>query len=496
MVKPVALIPEVCTHEYRWSTGNPGEEHQHCTYNRKYSYTWAQLSDKDNHLTRSGPIRRAISWTTNPTREQHELIKKGVTTFETHDSSDPTRKIQCSVHHRDGFGAQIINRAEVDIDRFGRAVNIMRVCKQAEEECAEILYGENMYQFYVCGSTFELDLQKMPWRIPGFKTKEGNVSDRTEVSNAIEKLFDLDCYHPPIISKDRLIRFIAYIGRKNASLLRSINIIGDFKTKTRIDEKDSFLGFGTLLPTYTLIINEVCPSLRKLTLHIRLEQPWWTNDLNKDGEMTDEEIIDGLVSKVVTGLPSLQELQLGAYNKVPAWPRRVGFGEHGNYNMHEWGGSVRWMKVVSDRKRDQQSRVGTSSILPINSIDPRHIAGHTKIRSGSGTRYKDSNEHKRHGSYGTSNCSWTMTRCPCIAVESGHRFQLPGSPKYPRDQYGYLPDHPNRMWKCQDAHGGRRNISGRILNISGKVDNDSVPRPLRGKKGNVYRWSCSESAHI
>ncbi|TEY86559.1 hypothetical protein BOTCAL_0006g00390 [Botryotinia calthae] len=455
LLRPVAIIPQVRTKEYLFRTGDQARGHKHCRFQRQYSYIWAQAPIPDMDPFRGNTICREISWTTNPTREEFELIQSGISKFMIDDSPEPGQQTECAVYHPDGFGPEIISKAEIQIHPFGRCVAITRVCKQMEQE---------MYRL------------KTPWDIPGFPLFEESPSKAT-VSTAVEKLFDLEFYQPAFIAKDPFIRFMAYIGRKNASLLRDIKFDGAFTDTLPTRERNMHLGFGAILPTYTLIIAEVCPRLCKFTLHQGIAAFSYFRDLEKEVETGYD------YGKLVFGLPNLRQLQLGAYSRpqIAHSPHNRSF----EYNSHkyEWGKSIRWMKFVNERWMNQLCTPCTiPTDLPNNDVRQTHVA----VRSGAYSRYKDSLEHERPGSYGTSTCTWTITRCPSQHnPDSVERSPRVGH--HQKDQYGFLPEMSDDVWKCSDAHGGIRRRKGQILNISAKVDQDSAPRTwVPGQR--VKKW--------
>lgn len=480
LLRPVAIVPRVRKREYLFATGSQAEGHKHCRFQRKYSYDWAQAPVPETYFG-GNTISREIAWTTNPTREELKLIQSGVKKFTIDDVLEPGQQIKCAVHHRDGFGPQIIKKTEFQIHPFGRSVSIVRVCKQMEQECTVILYGENKYEFDVsdCHRIHQL---KNPWNVPGFPLFK-ELPSKATIGIAVEKLFDLECYQPAFIAKDLLIRFMAYIGRKNSSLLRDIKFDGGFTLtlKTR-GEPNPALGFGAILPTYTLIIAEVCPEIRKLTLHQRSlafdtdnRSPEMERDMGYDYGM-----MYSILGKVVFGLPNLQQLQLGAYSEPPTarYPSDC-YADH----RYEWGKSIQWIKFVNERYVNQ---LYTPCNIPTNSLNIDVGKAQVPVRSGIYSRYKDSREHERPGSYGTSTCTWTVTRCPS-QNNPGSIGKSPMDGHHRKDRYGLLPGKFGDVWKCSDAHGGVRRDHGRILNISTKVDQDSAPRTwVPGQR--VRRW--------
>ncbi|KAF7960219.1 hypothetical protein EAE96_001817 [Botrytis aclada] len=470
-LRPVAIVPTITQREYLFLTGSQAEGHKHCRFQRKYSYYWAQAKVPEYWWDCFGgdPIPREIAWTTNPTRDELKLIQSGVQKFTIENYPEPGQQIKCAVHRRDGYGPQIINKTVFQVHPFGRSVSLMRVCKQMERECTEILYGKNTFEFdlSICHKKQEL---KTPWDVPGFPLFE-KLPSKTSISIAVEKLFDLECYQPGFIAKNPFIRFMAYIGRKNSSLLRNIKFDGAFTpTPRRPLGRNKELGFGAILPTYTLIMAEVCPTIRKLTLH----QPSLSFDHHNRSAEKEREIgydygmMDSIIGKVVSGLPNLQQLQLGAYSQPPiARPPAIWVVDH----RYEWGKSIQWMKFV-DKRRASQLRTPCTipSSLPNNDVGQAHVP----IRRGLHSRHKDSLEHERPGSYGTSTCTWTVTRCPSQNIP-GSSGKSPDDGRRRKDRYGLLPDKYDDVWKCSDAHGGVRRNHGRILNISTKVDQDSAP---------------------
>ncbi|CCD48307.1 predicted protein [Botrytis cinerea T4] len=480
LLRPVAIVPRVRIKQYLFTAGGQTGGHKHCRFQRKYSYIWAQAPIPDPF--RGNTIRREIAWTTNPTRKEFELIQSGVSKFMIDDSPEPGQQTECAVYHRDGFGPQIINKAEIQIHPFGRCVAITRVCKQMEQECTKILYGENTYEFDLssCHRMYRL---KTPWDVPGFPLFEESPSKAT-ISTAVEKLFDLECYQPAFVAKDPFIRFMAYIGRKNASLLRDIKFVGEFIDILPTHKRNLHLGFGAILPTYTLIIAEVCPRLRKLTLHQYLYASSHYRDLEKDVETGyDFGMMDIIIGKLVFDLPNLRQLQLGDYSKPQNAHSPHNHSFEYDSHKYEWVKSIRWMKFVDERWISQLCTPCTiPTDLPNNDVRQTHVA----VRSGAYSRYKDSLEHERSGSYGTSTCTWTVTRCPTQHnPDSVERSPRVGH--HQKDRYGFLPQMSDDVWKCSDAHGGIRRRKGQILNISAKVDQDSAPRTwVPGQR--VKKW--------
>ena len=107
------------------------------------------------------------------------------------------------------------------------------------------------------------------------------------------------------------------------------------------------IGFCCILPIHATILKNVCPNLRKLTLHTGYNNSLWDNDVDGEMGLSDEERVDRIARQVVNMLPSLQELQLGNYHFVPS----------GETIVEEWGHSLRWGQVVQTRHRQHADRL-------------------------------------------------------------------------------------------------------------------------------------------
>jgi hypothetical protein len=169
-------------------------------------------------------------------------------------------------------------------------------------------------------------------------------------------MFEQDGYKPIFLFRDPLVRFFNKISRHNAALLTNVTLQGHF-LRGRADQdgnawEGAAIGFARLLPIYTCILKEVCPNLRKLTVHTgkgheQYEYTLWDDDLAKQSPFSYEEKVDRAIQKVVQGLPGLQELQLGKYSAVPENPEECeGCGMKGR---DEWGKALRWMAFVRER---------------------------------------------------------------------------------------------------------------------------------------------------
>lgn len=329
------------------------------TYERdfKFGYQWDQYPNNGKfycdvpYVNNENPMIRSISWTTNPSKEQQEMINNG--TLRSNDNVDSHTvvtssnasfnsedNLQCKVHYRAHHGAQIINTANLNLVPFGPdSVKILQTCQQIEHECALILYGENSYSFRI----YESHRHELRADTPGFINSDGVKNGK--LRHAIEMMFCWKCPQPQFFEYDPLIRFMRLIGPRNSSFLRDIKILGRFKTAVDPNRVLKFHApshtLEELLPVYTDIIGEVCTNIQKLTIHELLQVSHHPRFWKPTLDMSDEDRIDGIVKRVVEGLPKLQELQLGDYVTVPHQSEDV------------WGKSLRWMVFVNERRKTE-----------------------------------------------------------------------------------------------------------------------------------------------
>lgn len=282
------------------------------------------------------PMKTYHGWTSKATPQQVAMI-------EAPDNKDPLRlpdtfnyehgiPVEHFVYNRGSYGYDILNRMYINIVRIS-SVKMIRTCKQIEAEATEILYGRNTFCFdtsygydsdFPTGFHSQTDFEEAPHRIPGGWCRDGKPPSPLQTKIALDRLFDKQVYQPRLLRRDPVIRFFRQIGKKNASMVRNLNIAGYFKTTP--------VSFTNLLSIYTLVINDVCLNLNKVVLHCYDGLPQWDND--EYGQI-EEWKIDRAVKSLVLGLPRLRELQLGDYYKP--------------YAGNQWGRSVKWIEIVKDQ---------------------------------------------------------------------------------------------------------------------------------------------------
>ncbi|KAE8445534.1 hypothetical protein EG329_013297 [Mollisiaceae sp. DMI_Dod_QoI] len=340
LVRPVGLAPGPIS--YTRKDSNDNVIHVEC-----YNYQW------EGHPLRSfaafqlrdgkGSSRKLnISWETEPTECQLAEIKAG--TFDESWKYDEQGKtwFKKYVLPRGEFSVKIVNRGYVCLE--GIQANILQVCKEFHMQGTPLLYGQNTFAFdhrgELPGATRseygENIFDKLPIQVPGLPQRYGGPHTKQEVQDAINAIFDHEKKEDqPFIARDLLSQFFLQIGRKNASLITSVMLLGRFR---RINNE--YIGWARILPIESTILKNVCHHLKKLTIQ-QVEgklQEWEWLPPDRSG-ITDEERVDQAIGKLVENLPSLEELQLGQYLRKPVKPTI----------MQEWGKSLRWEVFVKDR---------------------------------------------------------------------------------------------------------------------------------------------------
>jgi len=379
--RPVAIAPGYLSRQWlgpAWNRQLVGE----------YSYLWDEACQRTatnpNDYFHGGPASESLpqAWLdskpltitiiSKPTIEQSMLICKGIKALPLTMKPEIGKQISCQVVRRGQHGLQIVNQISlVPCILFGAAM--LRTCKQISAECVQVLYGENTFAFSTGlfspfspqGEVHEWDeLEKSTNFIPGLPQNNGKPQLKSETTKALDKLFSPSGYQPPFVKRDPLLLFMGKIGRHNASFITNVKIDGFMKTSYRpfpripMAELPSHLplGFARILPILTTVLENCCPRLRKLTLHMEdqiyprpgMQALWDDAPYNKIGGF-DEERIDQIVSKVIEQLTSLKELQLGGYqtfNLLKESPDTE--------FVDEWGKSARWIWLVEKRARDTQ----------------------------------------------------------------------------------------------------------------------------------------------
>ncbi|KAJ8070909.1 hypothetical protein OCU04_001268 [Sclerotinia nivalis] len=148
----------------------------------------------------------------------------------------------------------------------------------------------------------------------------------------------------------------------NASNITNVVLQGHFHP--RRNKTWEMLSFEQILPIQTVILNDVCKKLNKVTLHDddrgRNRHPDIDvkRSIEKKRAIDGSDIIDRAVQKLVEGLPMMQELQLGDYHYVPdLCGYDVGVPgsriDVATQPDDEWRSSLQWMNRVAKRARRQ-----------------------------------------------------------------------------------------------------------------------------------------------
>ena len=347
-VSPIGIVPGTVRKKFYKSRAQGGGTEKLSIY----SYQWEDHVEAKYDEWEVPPawdpskMSMGHTWSTRPTRMQLEYINSGSSETGHQNSTLPSTfhaglgiMVDHYAHYNgEEYGYEIINNGSMRMTRlFGFA--LLRTCQQIAAEATEILYKENTFVFptqaiprfsvpYALHRHDELTEPKyVPWKIPRCPSKDGSPATQKQIRAAVDRMFDRDAYQPPFLRKDPLTRFFSEIQRDNTSQLRSVMLQGICKTA-----RLGGIGFAKVLSTQSLVLKEVCTNLQTLVLHSIPghndgDSHW--EELQGD---TDDEKFEGVMRKVVLGLPTLHKLQLGSYWDPP--------------ETEEWGASLKWSMMV------------------------------------------------------------------------------------------------------------------------------------------------------
>ena len=345
---------------------------------RRYRYQWAErrqtVQRHPNHgwaqfepEYRQGQSQNLIiTIPTEPTSPQLESIAQGERNLPYNLITDSGDQVGCEVISRGNVGDQffqIINHVEVVVQLLS-GLSMLQANKQALAECSAVLYGENTFAFttglkgplrYQSVVHLHDEFRHFPHWIPGRPNKNGAPQTQRQLNKAINRMFVHDGFLPKFVGRDPMLQFFHRIGHANASLLTKVKIEGRMKTvyNTLPNEllDNEPIGFGRILDILTIVLKNVCPNLRELTLHMEdriqntnsKDRMRWDNDPYDRLRKSDEQRIDEVVGKVVNTLDSLKALALvGQYPSISAF-------------VDEWGRSARWINIVKERTKKREA---------------------------------------------------------------------------------------------------------------------------------------------
>ncbi|CZR55416.1 uncharacterized protein PAC_05303 [Phialocephala subalpina] len=223
--------------------------------------------------------------------------------------------------------------------------------EKLRKEGTDILYGDNIFSFDVGGQRGEV-LEEDPQHIPGLKSAAGGIPSGDEVAAAIERIFDKKSHHPRFIWQDLLLHFFTRIGQYNARLLKSIKLSGEFKT---------WYETGTLAKIYERSIWTVR----------------WTNIISgghyedMDSDLSDQDVLHGIVSELVEGLPHLKQLHLGWSGDFHG-KHELGWGvTQSAIEEEKWGHALEWVDIVNNREDAAPSVLDNQNVEETN-VDEGH----------------------------------------------------------------------------------------------------------------------------
>lgn len=265
-------------------------------------------------------------------------------------------KVACWANRRSETQVGILCKQQMSIYGF-MGVPILRTCKNLNEEGTEILYGENKFVFNAAAIHGNDALKTFP-----------DLNYIFDKSRARTSSFLLE---------DPLLDFMHRVGRQNAAYIKCIKLEGPMKTvhlHQGLIPEVLDPGLALTLPVYTAFLRHVCLELREITLQIETRAAWDGNEPHFDMTqraddpdntqgLMDQQRVDEIVGRLVTGLPSLRKLRLGEYalGTVQTTRKRnyeVLFPSDGNIDNEgqkadEWEGGLEWIDFVDDRERNR-----------------------------------------------------------------------------------------------------------------------------------------------
>jgi hypothetical protein len=211
-------------------------------------------------------------------------------------------------------------------------IKLLRTCKQIHAEGCEILYGENRFVFSA-GPHIKTLYEHDSHRIPGLRNEDGSPKTEQKAAATIDKIFDQQCLHHPLIWKDPLLHFFTKTGRHNASLIKSVKII---RRSWGPSQHFAEVCFPDLLRLYTLVLKEVCVDLAEVSIDAPVVAKLYQN--------TTEYVVRLLVE----GMPGLKKLSFGDYGNV--WGEQDDDPKIEEKNLEVYGvATLRWREVVRER---------------------------------------------------------------------------------------------------------------------------------------------------
>ncbi|KUJ10922.1 uncharacterized protein LY89DRAFT_759898 [Mollisia scopiformis] len=330
-----------------------------------YSYQWDDRRQRGHDPfglpTYDGSLQGVqFAWRSKPTKEQLDLINSSaivtnrLNSDERLDMTTFDEELGADVLHyvlrRGNNPIRIINRAV--IRTCGLQPQILHTCKQLYTEGCQILYSENTFVFdtrgqspytHHCGVHGHDAFDKAAWQIPSLPNN-GRPQSPYHMNNALDYMFEKEKFHQPFMQRDPMSTFFRAIGRNNASMLTSVKLEGYMRTAETNPQYQTErpISFARILPIHATILRNICPNLRKLTIHQGANDELWEDDVDGALGLSNEERVDIAIEGVVNALPHLQELELGSYHFTPS---------EANVKV-QWGKALRWEGLVEERVRN------------------------------------------------------------------------------------------------------------------------------------------------
>jgi hypothetical protein len=271
-----------------------------------------------------------VAWIQEPTGKEKALIEIGL--FNEGSTEKRSERITREVVQR-ASGPKLKYHLEFEVDEIH--TSILRVCKAFHARGISILYGKNEF-------IFKTDLGALNLKNAlNLNQAYCGLSNDERIRHAIDNVFDES---KTCSLSDDLSQFLRGIGLRNASIIRRVVLAGSEEYFKARNEQHMDLGyFGLGLPLFqlehpntlrvhTLMLGQICPRLRKLTLH---------RECFFGKSLSYPKISEDTINKVVQSLPFLEELRFGYFDE---W-----FRLEDSVDIPWTGEILRWESVVKER---------------------------------------------------------------------------------------------------------------------------------------------------
>lgn len=275
LVRPITIEPRQLTHYYSDEYGTTIDE-------EVFYYEWSgnplrRKATGDLSSNSTMPQDVHISWQTNPTEQQLEMIKHHKFDEQWKYDEFSNTHTQQVVLRRGEFPSMILNHANIQF--HGVQANILHVCKGPHEQGSRILYSKNTFVFdnsrvysdTQSGGREHEDFRDL-WHLHSSIAPNGSIQVHEDAQRFREIIYNQRGNYRKFMDLDLLPRFLETIGCANVSFVSKIIIKGAFCTGEEMDFEDRphhtpAIGWGRILRVHTAILANSCGNLNELVLH-------------------------------------------------------------------------------------------------------------------------------------------------------------------------------------------------------------------------------------